>query len=581
MPQHPSHGMQALPGDAPDAPPTDPAVGNGAPPDPHGPGDDDRSRARLLEALAIELDAIPTTHAALARLLEAAVELLKADGAWLGLALEDADALVVVARHGEVPVVTGSRVPRDTAFAARALRSHAAVFADPATGVRWPDALVGSVPVRALAAPLRTDEREIGTLAVIGGQGRLFTIGDGGLALELATLAARRLGRTELPVDAQGATAPAGEFGPALTQLLLAAVAATDADAFAREVVESFRDPALLGLGVALLDDEGGLRYPAAIGALATLRGTRAILDDGARAPLLRQRRSIAVADARQLVPPGWRVLLPALPATSIALAADGVVVGRIDALFDAERPVPQHALERIGQHAALVARTFRALSRRSADSGASLGAAALRGLRANVITRLHDVTSPIAGISALAELLVDEPLPTEAHELVLLIRQSAARAIEAAGALRALTDDPTIHERAATDVGQVIRAVLRERADAHRALAIEVVATIDPALPPVPFPATVLRDWLFVALSESERALFGAARRRVEVRAALEEMGAIVCVADDGTTPTTATSVRDLHGATVTRRRTDDGWTLRRLYIPLRIGVVPPPPLP
>lgn len=581
MPQHPSHGMQAFPGDAPGAPPADPALGNGAPPDPHGPGDDDRSRARLLEALAIELDAIPTTHAALARLLEAAVQLLGADGAWLGLALEDADALVVVARHGEVPVLTGSRVPRDTAFAARALRSHAAVFADPATGVRWPDALVGAVPVRALAAPLRTDEREIGTLAVIGGHGRLFTIGDGGLALELATLAARRLSRTELPVDAQRSVPPVGEFGPALTQLLLAAVAATDADAFAREVVESFRDPALLGLGVALLDDDGGLRYPAAIGALATLRGTRAILDDGARAPLLRQRRSIAVADARQLVPPGWRVLLPALPATSIALAADGVVVGRIDALFDAERPVPQHALERIGQHAPLVARTFRALARRSADSGASLGAAALRGLRANVITRLHDVTSPIAGISALAELLVDESLPTEAHELVLLIRQSAARAIEAAGALRALTDDPTIHERAATDVGQVIGTVLRERGDAHRALAIEVVVTIDATLPPVPFPATVLRDWLVVALSESERALFGAVRRRVEVRAALEEMGAIVCVSDDGTTPTTASSVRDLHGATVTRRRTDDGWTLRRLYIPLRIGVVPPPSLP
>jgi hypothetical protein len=580
MPQVPSHGMQALPGDAPDAPPADPAVGNGAPPDPHGPGDDDRSRARLLDALAIELDAIPTTHAALARLLEAAVQLLGADGAWLGLALEDADALVVVARHGEVPVATGSRVPRDTAFAARALRSHAAVFADPATGVRWPDALVGSVPVRALAAPLCTEEREIGTLALIGGQGRLFTIADGGLALELATLAARRLSRTELPVDVQ-ATPPVGEFGPAITQLLLAAVAATDADAFAREVVETFRDPALLGLGVALLDDDGGLRYPAAIGALATLRGTRAILDDGARAPLLRQRRSIAVADARQLVPPGWRVLLPALPATSIVLVADGVVVGRIDALFDAERPVPQQALERMGQHAPLVARTFRALSRRSADSGASLGAAALRGLRAGVITRLHDVSSPVAGISALAELLVDEPLPTEAHELVLLIRQSAARAIEAAGALRALTDDPTIHERTATDVGQVIRAVLRERADAHRALAIEVVASVDPALPPVPFPATVLRDWLFVALSESERALFGAARRRVEVRAALEELGAIVCVSDDGTTPTTATSVRDLHGATVTRRRTDDGWTLRRLYIPLRIGVVPPPTLP
>ncbi|MCU0618854.1 MAG: hypothetical protein MUF21_09395 [Gemmatimonadaceae bacterium] len=570
--------MHALPGDA-DAPPAEVGVGAGNPPDPRGPGDEERSRARLLEALAIELDGIPTTHAALARLLEVGTELLGAVGAWIGLTLEDADALVVVAQQGQVPVESGTRVPRDTAFAARALRAHAAVFADPATGVRWPDALVDARPVRAVAAPIRADDREIGTLAFIGGGGRLFTMADGGLALDLATLAARRLGRSELPADAvaEGPT----DIPAALTQLLLGAVAATDADSFARDVVETFNDRSLLGLGVALLDDEGGLRYPAAVGALATLRGTRAILDDGARAPLLRQRRSIAVSDARQLVPAGWRVLLPALPATSIVLSADGVVVGRIDALFDSERPVPQQALERIGQHAALVARSFRALARRSADTGSYLGAAALRAMRANVIARLHDVTSPIAGISALTELLVDEPLPGEARELVALIRQSTQRAIDAAGALRTLTDDPTVHERTATDVGAVIRAVLRERVDAHRALSIDIVATVDPALPPVPFPAGVLRDWLLIALSEAERALFGAARRRVEIRAALEEMGAVVVVADDGTSPTSATTVRDVQGATVTRRRTDDGWTLRRLYIPLRIGVVPPPPLP
>lgn len=576
MPQSPAPGMQALPGDAADAPPADAAMGAGIPPDPHGPGDEERRRARLLEALAIELDVIPTAHAALERLLEAAVELLAADGAWIGLALEDTDALVVVARRGAVPLADGQRVPRDTAFAARALRAHAAVFADPTTGVRWPDALVEGRAVRAVAAPLRTDAREIGTLAVIGGPGRTFGIGDGGFTLELATLAAHRLARTDLPGEVP--IAPAADVAPAVTRLLLGAVGAPDAEAFAREVVEAFADPALLGLGVALLDDEGGLRYPAATGALATLRGTRAILDDGARAPLLRQRRSIAVSDARQLVPPGWRVLLPALPATSVVLAADGVVVGRVDALFDADRAVPQDAIDRIGQHAPLVARAFRAIQRRTADSGTHLGAAALRALRAAVIGRLHDVTSPIAGIAALTELLVDEPLPDEARELVLLVRQSAGRAIEAAGALRTLTDDPTVHERAATDVGAVVRSVLRERGDAHRALAIEVQATLDPTLPPVPFPAPVLRDWLLVALSEAERALFGAVRRRVEIRAALEELGAVVCVSDDGTTPSTGTTVRDLHGATVTRRRTDDGWTMRRLYIPLRIGTPAPP---
>ncbi|MCU0619391.1 MAG: hypothetical protein MUF40_05760 [Gemmatimonadaceae bacterium] len=594
MPQHTDLGMPSLPGDA--APPaTGPVAGGALSSPPVGAVDPDRGRARLLEALALELDAIPTTRGALARLLEATVALVGAEGAWLALPLDDAEALVAVATHGRLPLADGDRLPRDRAFAARALHAAAAVYADPATGVRWPDTLLDDRPARAVAAPVRTDTRDLGALAVIGGPGRLFTVADGGVVVDLAALAARRLDRGDLetadPLDPPArprehdATLevaldadPEPDVGPDEAQrdvpaaripLLLAAVAATDADAFAREVVDLFADPALLGLGLALVDEEGAIRYPAATGALATLRGTRAILDDGARAPQVRHRRSIAVADARQLVPTGWRVLVPALPA--------------IDALFDADRPVPQHAIERIAQHASIIARCFAALTRRNADSGNYLGAAALRAMRASIVARLHDVTSPIAGIAALTELLVDEPLPDDSKELVLLVRQSVARAIQAAGALRRLTDDPTILERNATDVAEVIRAVLAERSDAHRALAIEVVSTLDPALPQIPYPPSVLRDWLSVAFAEAERALFGAVRRRIELRAAVEELGLVIVVADDGSTPSAATTVRDLQGATVTRERTDDGWTVRRLHIPLRLGIQPTalPPAP
>jgi hypothetical protein len=69
---------------------------------------DDAARQKRLRALAAEIETLPTTHAAFARLLSVAVESLHGAGAWIGLTMEDTDALVVVASHGDVPVATRS-----------------------------------------------------------------------------------------------------------------------------------------------------------------------------------------------------------------------------------------------------------------------------------------------------------------------------------------------------------------------------------------------------------------------------------------------------------------------------------------
>ena len=233
---------------------------------------DDPSRARRLRALATEIETLPTTHAALARLLTVAVETLHGAGAWVGLTMEDSDALVVIAATGEISVDAGARVPRDRAFAARALNSNSAVFADPSTGVRWSDTVVAKTPVRAVAAPLLVDgEHAVGIISVVGGPGRLFTVADGTFAHELGSLAALVLRRRD-PVArvAQTEDTAAQPVSNFVVPMLLDAAAAVTVDDFASAIIHRLDDPTLLGVSIAVRDrSTGTLRFPAALGALA------------------------------------------------------------------------------------------------------------------------------------------------------------------------------------------------------------------------------------------------------------------------------------------------------------------------
>jgi His Kinase A (phospho-acceptor) domain len=536
---------------------------------------DDATRARRLRALASEIEALPTTHAAFARLLSVAVETLHAAGAWVGLTMEDSDALVAVATFGEIPVDAGARVPRERAFAARALTGHSAIFADPSTGVRWSDTVVARTPVRAVAAPLLVDgEHAVGVISVIGGPGRLFTVGDGTFVHELGTLATLVLRRRDtanrIVVDAPATPVPEVNF---TTPMLFDAAAAVTVDDFATATIQRLDDPAFLGVSIAVRDRTNGtLRFPAALGALAALRGVRTPLDGARAEQLARQRRAIHLPDARQLVAEGWRSLVPALPGASIALVDGDVAIGRVDLVFDPERAVPPESMRRIEQQAGSLAKAFALLMERVARTPTDPGLETLHAMRVTLAGRLHDLTSPIAGISALAELLAEEPLTPEVLELVELIQRSAQRASDAARTLRGLADDADESPEPVV-IDSLFAALLRERAESQRALSITVNVSIDPNLPPVPWTATALRDWFASAIVASETALLGSARRRIDVRAALEGALAVLTVADDGAPVGIVASEAELHGANVSVIRTDDGRTIRRLAIPLRIG--------
>ncbi len=574
MPEQPSRGIDvptdALPVLSPPSLVIDAPAGGAS----RGNSPDDAAQSRRLRALAAEIESLPTTSAAFTRLLIVAIDALQATGAWIGLTMEDSDALVVVAAHGEVPVEQGLRVPRDHAFAARALRANSPIFSDPSTGVRWSDTQLGRVPVRAVAAPLMVDgEHAAGVISIIGGPARLFTVADGTFAHELGALAAGVLRRRDRRAPVAIAAAAPDEDRGLTTSLLLAAAAASTVEEFAAAIIHRLDDPAFLGVAVAVFDsNDGTLRFPAALGALTALRGIQTPLDPSRVEHLARQRRGVPLPDARHLVPEGWRSLVPALPGTSIALIDRDTAVGRVDIVYDAERAIPQAATRRLEQQAGMIARALSEIVGRVARAPTDHALQSLLTLRRALAVQLHDLTSPIAGIRALSELLIDEPLAPDLRDLVALIQRSAQRALEVTGTLRTLADGDDSHPDPIS-IAALLTAVLQERAETQRALAITVGSTIDSGMPPIAWPAIAFREWVTSALIASETALVGAARRRIDVRAGLDGAMAMITIADDGVPVGLLPSASEVHGATMSVIRTDDGRTIRRLAIPLTIG--------
>jgi hypothetical protein len=96
---------------------------------------------------------------------------------------------------------------------------------------------------------------------------------------------------------------------------------------------------------------------------------------------------------------------------------------------------------------------------------------------------------------------------------------------------------------------------------------------TVDSGLPPVHWAPAALREWFASAIVASETALLSSAKRRIDVRVGLDGGMAVLTVADDGVPIGIVPSEGELHGANISVIRTDDGRTIRRLAIPLRIG--------
>jgi hypothetical protein len=528
-----------------------------------------------LRTLAAELEMLRNAHEALEHLLRVGVATLGAAGGWVGLSMQDSDALVVIGTHGGVPFTAGERLPRDRAFGARAVRSNATIFADPATGVRWPDAQVDRKPVRAVAAPMPGDSGDpLGVLCMIGGSARIFTVQDGALAAELGALAALVLRRTDPARPTEAEFTPPPPLSGDIEGLLLDAVRATSVADFAALAAARLDHPRLLGLAISTYDHpNAALHFVTAVGALTSLRNVHTPLAHERASTLLRQQSAVTMPDARQIVPPEWRALVPTLPGAALALHHGSGLTGRVDVVFDPEREIPHEAIARLERAGATLARSIAALTMRQGQAPVTADSATVDGMRNAITTRLHEITSPIAGVAALAELLLaDESLQGETRDTIDLIRTSAGRASDAARSLRDLGRGSGARDTP-TSFPQVLAAALRETDDALRALSIEVTTELDANLPPLPLSAALVLEWLVDALRAGERALLSLQRRWIRIAAAMDGPHVTLLVMHPAPGNTMLPAGRSIGPARATVTRTDDGLLRRQLLIPLQIG--------
>lgn len=145
-----------------------------------------------------------------------------------------------------------------------------------------------------------------------------------------------------------------------------------------------------------------------------------------------------------------------------------------------------------------------------------------------------HELNNPLAGISAFAQLLMEDQLPVEQHDSIRLIKREADRAV---GVIRDLLlfsrkSGPTLAE---VSVNEMVELTLRLRGYALRSAGIDVRLDLEPDLPPISGDAPRLQQVLLNLIVNAEHALSHAELKRLVVRSTRNESTVVVIVSDSG----------------------------------------------
>jgi signal transduction histidine kinase len=145
-----------------------------------------------------------------------------------------------------------------------------------------------------------------------------------------------------------------------------------------------------------------------------------------------------------------------------------------------------------------------------------------------------HEVSNPLSGIIAFAELLLDDDLPPEQRESVELILHEADRAHRVLRDVLAFARVPAPASSAA-DVNEVVQRVARLRALHQRRAGVALDMDLDPANPVAACAPEKLQQVILNLVINAEQALRGAAVRRVAVRTRSLATAVEIMVADTG----------------------------------------------
>lgn len=156
---------------------------------------------------------------------------------------------------------------------------------------------------------------------------------------------------------------------------------------------------------------------------------------------------------------------------------------------------------------------------------------AAIGGLVAGVA---HELNNPLAGISAFAQILLEEPLHDEQRESVRLIKREADRAVAV------IRDLLTFSRKAGPsrdpiDLNETVELTLRLRHYSLRSAGVEVNLELDRGIARIPGDGQRLQQVLLNLLVNAEFAMEGAALKRLTIRTERAGHGVMLTVGDSG----------------------------------------------
>ena len=145
-----------------------------------------------------------------------------------------------------------------------------------------------------------------------------------------------------------------------------------------------------------------------------------------------------------------------------------------------------------------------------------------------------HELNNPLAGISAFAQLLLEEELDADQRESARLIKREADRAV---GVIRDLLlfSRKAGPSAAPVDINGLVQLTVRLRAYSLRSSGVEVETDLDPALPELSGDDQKLQQVILNLIVNAEYAMRRMATKRLVIRTTREGDTVVIEVSDTG----------------------------------------------